>query len=113
MDSILNITGTVTSIANRKGVSNAGKEWHSRTFIVETEDGFNEKKNYVFELFGDAVEQYPFRTGQNVSVNFEISCRQWQDKWFTSLRAISVNVVGKDGKVKKKEDKNDGGDLPF
>ena len=73
------------------GTSKAGKEWKKQSFIVKTEDEYN--NTYCFEVFGDEkVEQFVKfnRVGQNVDVDFNVKTNEWKGKYFTSLSAWKI-----------------------
>lgn len=104
------VSGKVISSTVNKGTSKTGSEWQNKVFAIEsTENGST--KQMAFELFGESrINQNPFRTGQNVEVTFTIECRQWQDKWFTSLSAQTVTPISSKKPTKKEADPYE---LPF
>lgn len=53
-------------------------------------------KKMCFEIFGsDRIAQFEslLQVGNNVRVSFDIDARQWQDRWFNSIRAWKVESV--------------------
>ena len=74
-----------------EGTSKAGKAWKKLTFVGETDEQYNNL--YAFELFGDEkVDNFVKynKEGDVVDVDFNVQCREWQDKYFTSLSAWKV-----------------------
>ena len=75
----------------QKGTSKAGKEWQKLTFVGETQEEYNNV--YAFELFGEEkVSNFQKfnKVGDVVDVDFNVSCNEWKDKFFTSLSAWKV-----------------------
>ena len=47
-----------------------------------------------FDIFGaDKIEQFNIQMGEELTVSFDIDARQWQDRWFNSIRAWKVERV--------------------
>jgi len=83
---------TITKVLKvQKGTSKSGKEWQKLTFVGETTEQYN--NIYAFELFGDEkVENFNKynKVGDVVDVDFNVSCNEWQGKYFTSLSCWKV-----------------------
>ena len=105
----MKVTGKITKIMEvQKGTSKAGKEWQKLTFVLETEDDYNNV--YPLEVFGqEKVENFTKfnKVGQKVDVEFNVTANEWQGKYFTSLSAWKVF------KAEEQQPKEDNGDLPF
>ena len=75
----------------QKGTSKAGKDWQKLTFVGETSEAYN--NIYAFEIFGEEkVENFNKfnKVGDTVNVEFNVSCNEWQGKYFTSLSAWRI-----------------------
>ena len=68
----------------RSGTSKAGNEWKSQEYVLETEDQFPKKVH--FDFFGDRVDQFPLNIGDRVKVYFDIESREYNGRWYTSIR---------------------------
>ena len=93
----MKITGKISKIQKTEtGVSKAGKEWKKLNFIVETTEQYNNL--YCFQLFGDKVDNFlaNYKLNSNVLVEFNVSCREYQDKYYTTLQAWRVAQVEND-----------------
>ena len=87
------VTGKLIKVLDKQtGTSKGGKEWVKQTFVIDT----NEKYNNIiaFELFGDEkvskFNEYN-KVGSIIRVEFNISCNEWQGKYFTSLQAWKIS----------------------
>ena len=93
----LKVNGKVEKVLEPiKGTSKAGKEWKKQTFIIKTDDTYN--NTIAFGVFGeekidDIVNQ--LAPGDIVDVDFNVNCREFNDKYYTELMAWRVNVVEK------------------
>lgn len=99
------ITGRIIDITPTQTVTlNNGKPFTKRTLVVDT-TRFNPytgqreafERQAAFEIIGDRCQTLDsFRTGQVVTVNFDIESRKFQSqadtepRWFTSVRAYRV-----------------------
>lgn len=83
------MTGVVISILpERSGTSQRG-EWKSQSFVIETQEQY--PKHLCFEVFGaDRITQFNIKCGETITVQFDIDARQYQDRWFNSIKAWNV-----------------------
>ena len=55
----------------------------------------NIRVKMCFDVFGaDKIEQFNIQMGEELTVSFDVDARQWQDRWFNSIRAWKVERVG-------------------
>ena len=60
--------------------------------MIENHDQYPRKM--CFEVFGtDRIAQFNIKVGEELTVSFDIDARQWQDRWFNSIRAWKVERV--------------------
>ena len=70
----------------------SGNEWKSQEYVIENHDQYPRKM--CFDVFGaDKIEQFNIQMGEELTVSFDIDARQWQDRWFNSIRAWKVERV--------------------
>ena len=74
----------------REGVSkSSGNPWKTQEYVLETHDQYPRKM--CFNLFGaDKIAQFNIQVGEEVTVSFDIDCREWQGRWFNDIRAWKV-----------------------
>ena len=47
-----------------------------------------------FDVFGaDKIQQFNIQVGEELNVYFDIDAREWQGRWFNSIRAWKVERV--------------------
>ena len=62
--------------------------WRAQDYVLETIEHYPRK--VCFNLFGDKVDQYPLALDDVVTVSFDIESREWNGRWFTTIRAWKV-----------------------
>ncbi len=73
----------------REGVSKAGNPWKTQEYVLETHDQYPRKM--CFNVFGaDKIAQFNIQVGEELTVSFDIDCREWQGRWFNDIRAWKV-----------------------
>lgn len=91
----MELEGRVIAVLNpREGTSKAGNQWKAQEYVIETVEQY--PKKMCFEIFGsDRIAQFAnlLQVGNNVRVSFDIDARQWNDRWFNSIRAWKVESV--------------------
>ena len=85
----MEMTGVVIAILpERSGTSQRG-EWKTQSYVIETQEQY--PKHLCFEVFGaDRIAQFNIQGGETITVSFDIDARQWQDKWYNSIKAWNV-----------------------
>lgn len=73
----------------QSGISKAGNPWQKQEYILETL-GTQYPRKVCFELFGDNVNKFPLQVGQEVTVSIDVESREFNGRWYTSVRAWNV-----------------------
>lgn len=75
----------------REGVSaRTGAKWKSQDFVLETHDAPYPRR-CCFSVFGeDKLQQFNIKVGDEVTVSFDLDAREFNGRWFNSLRAWKV-----------------------
>ena len=110
----MKVTGKIENILETQtGTSKAGKEWKKTSFVVKTDDEYNNL--YCFDVFGDEKVnnflQYNSK-GDVVDVDFNVKTNEWKGKYFTSLDAWK-SFKADNSKQKEEVAVEEEGDLPF
>ncbi|MBQ4036370.1 MAG: DUF3127 domain-containing protein [Paludibacteraceae bacterium] len=95
----LEATGRVIAVLPiRTGTSAAGTEWASQDYVIEySEPSAQYPRRLNFNIFGsDKIQQSSqlLQVGNTVKVSFDIDAREYQGRWFTSIRAWKVEAAG-------------------
>lgn len=91
----LSVEGKIKQILPVEGgTSKAGKEWKKQGFVVDTGAQYN--PDVCFSLFGDdkIAMLGNYSAGQDVKVEFNVSSREYNGKWFHNLDAWKIDAIG-------------------
>ncbi len=77
----------------RQGVSpRSGNSWMSQSFVIESHDQY--PRRMVFDVFGeDRLKEFHIEVGEELTVSFDMDAREYQGRWFNSIRAWRVDRV--------------------
>lgn len=92
----MELAGKVIAVLEpRGGVSKNGNEWKVQEYVIETHDQY--PRRMCFDVFGaDKIQQFNIQVGEELNVFFDIDAREWQGRWFNSIRAWKVERVNAD-----------------
>ncbi|MDE6049256.1 MAG: DUF3127 domain-containing protein [Paramuribaculum sp.] len=83
----------ILALPEQSGVSNAsGKAWKKKEYVLETQDNFPKKVH--FDFFGDRADQYPLNPGDDITLFFDIESREYNGRWYTSIRGWKAEKNG-------------------
>lgn len=63
--------------------------WRSQDYVLETADQY--PKKVCFNLFNDKIDQFPMAIDDVVNVSFDIESREYNGRWYTTVRAWKVD----------------------
>lgn len=84
----MEISGKI--IADLQETSGQGRNgmWRSKDYVLETQEQY--PKKVCFNLFGDRIDKFPLTVGDEITVSFDIESREYNGRWYTSIRAWKV-----------------------
>ena len=73
----------------QEGIGRNGNPWKVQPYVLETLDQYPRKVH--FEVFGeDRIKQNPCEIDQLVTISFDIESREFNGRWYTSIRAWRI-----------------------
>ena len=87
----------IAALPVKSGVSQrTGEQWQYSEYVIETQDQY--PKRICFEVFGtDKLKEFNIRNNDLIKVHFDITAREYNGKWYNSIRAWKVEHVNQDG----------------
>lgn len=76
----------IAALPPRSGVSQKGTQWQVNEYVIE-ETGVQYPKKVAFEVFGDRIQQLNIQNGVEYTISFDIDAREYNGRWFNSVRA--------------------------
>lgn len=89
----------IAALPVKSGVSQrTGEQWQSREYVIETQEQY--PKKICFEVFGtDKLKEFNIRSNDLIKVYLDINAREYNGKWYNSIRAWKVEHVNPDSSV--------------
>lgn len=86
----MEIVGKIISVLpEQSGIAKNGNPWKVQAYVLETTEQYPRKVH--FEIFGeDRIKQNPCAIDQLVTVSFDIESREFNGRWYTSIRAWRI-----------------------
>lgn len=75
----------------QSGTGKTGNEWKKQDYVVETHDQY--PRRMCFNLWGDRIDQFAIQLGEEVTVSFDIDCREYNGRWYNDIRAWKIDRV--------------------
>jgi len=73
----------------QEGMGKNGNPWKVQGYVLETQEQYPRKVQ--FEIFGeDRIHNNPCNVDDVVTVSFDIESREFNGRWYTSIRAWKV-----------------------
>lgn len=88
----MEVTGKIiVALPEMSGTSKAGNPWKKREYVLETQETYPKKVH--FDFFGERADQYPLAVGDVVRLSFDIESREYNGRWFTSIRGWKADKI--------------------
>lgn len=88
----MEVTGKIIhKLDLQSGTSKTGNAWRKQEYVLETQETYPKKVH--FDFFGDRIDQYPLNVGDTVKLSFDIESREYQGRWYTSIRGWKADKV--------------------
>jgi hypothetical protein len=72
----------------KEGTSQAGREWKLASYLIDTTTNEQYPRQVVVEVFGeDRINELSIIPDEQVKLNVEAESREFNGKWYTSVRA--------------------------
>ncbi len=86
----MEVSGKIIAVLPaQEGVSKTGNPWKVQSYVLETQEQY--PKKVCFEIFGeDRIKNNPCKIDDIVTVSFDIESREFNGRWYTSIRAWRV-----------------------
>ena len=87
----MDFTGKIIAVLPEKTGVSAKGEWKVQEFVIEDSASSQYPRRMCFSVFGaDKLAQFNIQVGQDLTVSFDIDAREYQGRWFNSIRAWRV-----------------------
>ena len=87
----MEITGKIiAALEKRTGVAKTtGNAWMAQEYVIETQGEY--PKRMCFEVFGEErIKEFNIQVMDTLTVSFDIDAREYNGRWYNSMRAWKV-----------------------
>jgi hypothetical protein len=75
------------------GTGKTGTNWIKQDFVIETQDQY--PKKVCMNVWGDKTQDLAaVSEGEIVKVQFNVESREYNERWYTDIRAYRIDRVG-------------------
>jgi hypothetical protein len=87
--SVMDFTGTVVQInPEAGGVGKSGAAWRKQEIIIEIPGQY--PKRVCVTVWGDKIDKFALRQGEQVNVSFDLESREYNGRWYTEVKVYNV-----------------------
>jgi hypothetical protein len=87
----MEISGKIIAVLPLATGQGKNGTWRSQDYVLETGDQY--PKKVCFNLFNDKIDQFPLAIDDQVNVSFDVESREYNGRWYTTIRAWKVEKV--------------------
>ncbi|GAA0877607.1 DUF3127 domain-containing protein [Algoriphagus jejuensis] len=81
------------------GNSKSGNAWRKQEYILET--GGQYPKKVCFSIWGDKIDQFGIKVGEQVTLGIDVESREYNGRWYTEVKAFKVDRAQGGGNAAK------------
>jgi hypothetical protein len=91
----LELTGKITQVLPEKSGTSARGPWRKQEYVIEVPGDY--PKQVCFMVWGDRIDEFGIREGQELTVSFDLESREYNGRWYTDVKAWRVAPTGEQG----------------
>ncbi|MBL7812845.1 MAG: DUF3127 domain-containing protein [Bacteroidetes bacterium] len=88
----MDITGKVIQILPKQTGQGKNGTWEKQDYVIETEGRY--PKKLCFNLWGDKINSFNLKDGDQIQVKFDLESREYNGRWYTEVRAWDIVKQG-------------------
>ncbi|MBW6498181.1 MAG: DUF3127 domain-containing protein [Bacteroidales bacterium] len=107
----MEISGKVVEILQEQSGQGRNGTWRRQEFILEIPGQYPRK--VCIALWGEKIDQIALKEGEEVTAHIDIESREYNGKWFTSVKAWKVDKTQASSAVNEAPDFPPPGEPPL
>lgn len=88
----MEINGKIIELLPEKSGNSANGTWRKQEYILETDSQY--PKKVCFLAWGDKIDQFAIRQGENLVVSVDLESQEYNGRWYTNVKAWKVSRDG-------------------
>jgi hypothetical protein len=89
----MQLTAKLTQLLTIQTGTSKNGEWKKQDIIVETDGQY--PKKVCISIWGDKINEGKLQIGNVLKIDFDIESREYNNKWYTDIKALKIEVVRK------------------
>jgi hypothetical protein len=89
----MELKGKIIQLLPEQSGEGKNGKWRKAEYVIEMPGQYPRK--VCFNLWGDKIDQFPMKTGDEVTVSFDLESRDFNGKWYTDVKAWKVESLSK------------------
>ena len=86
----MELNGRIIAVLPAQTGQGRNGEWKKQEYVLEYNSDSQYPKRMCFNLWGEKVDQFRIQEGQQLTVSFDVDCREYQGRWYNDIRAWRV-----------------------
>jgi hypothetical protein len=83
------ITGKLLNVLPEVKGNGKNGNWIKKDIIIEIDDRY--PKKICVSVWGEKIDLTPFKIGDILNVNVDIESKEYNNRWFTEVKAWKIN----------------------
>jgi len=88
----MEISGKIIQVLQEQGGTGRNGAWRKQDYVLETTGQY--PKKVCMTVWGDKIDQFALKEGQDVTAGIEVESREYNGKWYTDVKAWKVDKQG-------------------
>ena len=88
----MEVNGKVIDLLPEKSGQSVNGTWRKQEYILETDGQY--PKKVCFVVWGDKIDQFGIKQGENLSVSIDVESHEYNGRWYTDVKAWKVSRDG-------------------
>ncbi len=86
------LTGKIVQVMDKQTGQGKNGPWQKQEYIIEIPGQY--PKKVCFNAWGEKVDQFGIKQGENLTISFDVESREYNGRWYTDIRAWKVSRDG-------------------
>ena len=88
----MQLTAKLTQLLPIQTGTGKNGDWKKQDIIVETDGQY--PKKVCISIWGDKIKDGQWQIGNLLQIDFDIESREYNNKWYTDIKAWKIEVAG-------------------
>ena len=84
----MELTGKIIQLLPEQSGQSARGNWRKQEYILETDGQY--PKKVCFMAWGDKIDEFQLKEGEEVIVSINIESREYNGRWYTDVKAWKI-----------------------